>query len=143
MFPLFLKRTADVLAPRLTVVFRRIRRLGSLPVCCKVANVTPIPRGPPSSSAANFLHTYIYCPRCLRVWRQSVRHGRFMELIGLLPTTRFAYRKCIGTCDALLCVAHILQSSWRWGWRLEWFRTTSVLQLPWLIIKGLSPSSVL
>ena len=31
MFPLFLKRTADVLAPRLSVVFRRLVRLGSFP----------------------------------------------------------------------------------------------------------------
>ena len=29
MFPLFLKRTADVMAPRLSVVFRRPARLGS------------------------------------------------------------------------------------------------------------------
>ena len=33
MFPLFLKRTADVLAPRLSVVFRRLVRLGSFPAC--------------------------------------------------------------------------------------------------------------
>ena len=33
MFPLFLKRTAEVLAPRLAVVFRRLIRLGSFPVC--------------------------------------------------------------------------------------------------------------
>ena len=31
MFPLFLKRTADVLASRHSVVFRRLLRLGSLP----------------------------------------------------------------------------------------------------------------
>ena len=29
MFPLFLKRTADVMAPSLNVVFRRLVRLGS------------------------------------------------------------------------------------------------------------------
>ena len=29
----------------------------------------------------------------------------------MLPTTRFAYRKGLGTCDALLCVAHTLQSA--------------------------------
>ena len=29
----------------------------------------------------------------------------------MLPTTRFAYRKCLGTCDALLCVSHTLQSA--------------------------------
>ena len=33
MFPLFLKRTADVLAPRLTVVFRRLVCLSSFPAC--------------------------------------------------------------------------------------------------------------
>ena len=28
----------------------------------------------------------------------------------MLPTTEFAYRKGLGTCDALLCVSHTLQS---------------------------------
>ena len=32
MFPLFLKKTDEVLAPRLAVVFRRLLRLGSFPV---------------------------------------------------------------------------------------------------------------
>ena len=34
-----------------------------------------------------------------------------MECNGMLPTTQFAYRKGLGTCDALLFVSHILQSS--------------------------------
>ena len=29
----------------------------------------------------------------------------------MLPTTKFAYRKGLGTCDALLCVAQSLQSA--------------------------------
>ena len=33
-----------------------------------------------------------------------------MERSGMLPTTQFAYRKGLGTCDALLCVSHTLQS---------------------------------
>ena len=53
MFPLFLKKTTVVLALRLAVVSRRLLRLGSFPVCWRVANVTPIPKGPPSSSASN------------------------------------------------------------------------------------------
>ena len=36
----------------------------------------------------------------------SVRLGRFMERNGVLPTTQFAYRKGLGTCDALLCVPY-------------------------------------
>ena len=34
-----------------------------------------------------------------------------MERSGALPTTQFAYRKGLGTCDALLCVSHALQST--------------------------------
>ena len=41
----------------------------------------------------------------------SVRLGRFVEHSGVLPTTQFAYRKCLGTCDALLCVSHTQQSA--------------------------------
>ena len=62
MFPLFLKRTADVMAPRLSVVFRRLVRLGSFPACMRQANVTPIPKGPSSLRS------------------------------GVLPTSQFAYR---------------------------------------------------
>ena len=40
----------------------------------------------------------------------AVRLGRFMEHCGVLPTTQFAYRTDFGTCDALLCVSHTLQS---------------------------------
>ena len=29
----------------------------------------------------------------------------------MLPTTQFAYRKGLDTCDALLCVSHTLQSA--------------------------------
>ena len=42
MFPLFLKRTADVMAPRHSVVFRYLDRQGSFPACRRQANVTPI-----------------------------------------------------------------------------------------------------
>ena len=34
-----------------------------------------------------------------------------MERSGVLSTTQFAYRKGLGTCDALLSVFHKLQSS--------------------------------
>ena len=34
-----------------------------------------------------------------------------MEHCGVLPTAQFAYRKGLGTCDALLCMSHTLQSA--------------------------------
>ena len=54
MFPLFLKRTADVMAPCLSALFRRLVRFGSFPACWWQANITPILKGPPSSSVPNY-----------------------------------------------------------------------------------------
>ena len=34
-----------------------------------------------------------------------------MERSSVLPTTQFAYRNGLGTCDALLCVSHTLHSA--------------------------------
>ena len=97
------------MAPRLSVVFQQHVRLGSFPACWRQANVTPILKGPQSSSVAN------YQPICItsvltkafgRLLSVSLR--QFMERSGVLPTTQFAYQKCLGTCDALLCVSHAL-----------------------------------
>ena len=41
----------------------------------------------------------------------SVHLRRFMECSGVLPTTQFDYRKCLGTCDALLSMSHTLLSA--------------------------------
>ena len=34
-----------------------------------------------------------------------------MERSGVRPTTQFAYRKGLGTCDALMCMSYTLQSA--------------------------------
>ena len=41
----------------------------------------------------------------------SVRVGRFVERSGVFTITQFAYRKGLGTCDALLCVSYTRQSA--------------------------------
>ena len=94
-------------------MFRRLVLLGSFLSCWRQANVTPIPKSPPSSSVANYRPISILSVLS-KVFERlvSVRFGRFMERSGvLLPTTQFAFRKGLGTCDAHLCVSHILQSA--------------------------------
>ena len=88
MFSLFLKRTADVLGPRLCVVFRRLVRLGSFLARWRQANVTPIPKGIPSSSVANYRPISITSVLS-KVFERlvSVHLGRFMECSSVLPTT--------------------------------------------------------
>ena len=69
-------------------------------------------KGPPSSSVANYRRISITSVLS-KVFERlaSVCLGRFMECIGVLPTTQFPYQKGLGTCDALLCVSHTLQSA--------------------------------
>ena len=71
--------------PRLSVVFPRLVRLGSFPACWRQANVTPIPKGPPSSSVANYRPISITSVLS-KVFERlvSVRFGRLMERSGVL-----------------------------------------------------------
>ena len=81
-----------------------------------MANVTPIPNGPPSSSASKYRPISL-TPILSKVFERvvTVRLRCFMECRGVLRTTQFAYRKSLGTCDALLCVAHTFQSALEMG----------------------------
>ena len=124
MFPIFFKRTADVMARRLSVVFRRLVRLGNFPACRSQGIVTPIPKDPPSSSVANYRQisiTSVFSKVFERL--VSVRLGRFMKRSGVLPTTQFNYRKGLGTCNVLLCVSHTLQSALESG---KWARIVQI-----------------
>ena len=109
MFPLFLKKTTYVMAPRLSEVFQRLVHLGSFPACWRLTNVTPIPKGPLSSSVANYRPISI-TSELSKVFQHlvSVHLGQFMEHRSVLITTLFAYRKGLGTSDALLCMSHTL-----------------------------------
>ena len=100
------------MAPRLSEVFRRLVHRGSLPACWRQENVTPIRKSPMSSSVTNYRPISITSVLS-KVFdcSVSVRLGRFMERSGVLPTTQFAFQKGLGTCYALLCVPHTLQSA--------------------------------
>ena len=53
-FLFFLRELLLLWPPHLSVVFQQLVRLGSFPACWRQDNVTPILKGPPSSSVANY-----------------------------------------------------------------------------------------
>ena len=81
--------------------------------CFREVNVTQIPKGPPSSSV--FLRPPPISISILlsKVFERLVlvHLGQFMECCGVLPNTQFAYRKGLGTSDALMCVSQTLRSA--------------------------------
>ena len=77
-FPLFLQRTADILTPSFSVVFRWLVLLGSFPACWRQENVSPTQKDSPSSSVANYLFITIVLSKVFELL-VSVRLGRFIE----------------------------------------------------------------
>ena len=100
------------MTPYLSVVFRRLVRLGSFQACWRQTNITPIQKGALSSSIANYRPISIISVLS-KVFDHlvSVRSERFMECSCVLLTTQFSYRNGLDTCDALLCLSHTLQSA--------------------------------
>ena len=144
MFPLVLKRTADVIAPHLSVGFRRRVRLGSCLACWRQANVTPIPKGPPSSSVANY-RPISKTSVLYKVFESlvSVRFGRFMERSGVLSTTQFLIGKVwVSVMHFCACLIHC-RVHWRVGRRLGSCRLISVQPLIGSTIWVFSISSAL
>ena len=134
------------MAPRHSVVFRPLVRLGSFPACWRLANVTPIPKGPPSSSVANYLQISITSVLS-KVFEHlvSVRLGRFMERNGVLPTTQFAFRKgqvWVPVMHFCACPIHC-RVHWRVGRKLGSCRLISVQPLIGSTIWAFSISSAL
>ena len=147
MFPLFLKSTADVMAPCPSGVFRRLVRLGSFLPCWKQANVTPIPKGPPSSSVVNYrlisIIPVLSKPlRCLSAWCLFVLDDLWNAMMCFQPHSLLIVKVWepvmhFSACP-IQCKVH-----WRVGRRLGSCRLISVQPLIGLIIRAFSIDSAL
>ena len=102
-FPMFFRKTASVLAPKLSSLFRRLLRCGEFPLQWRIADATPIPKGPLSVLVCNYRPISI-TPVLSKVFERliALRFGRFLERFRVLSSHQYSYRKGLGTCDALL-----------------------------------------
>ena len=130
MFPLFLKRTADVMAPRLSVMFRQIVCLGSFPACWSQANVTPIPKGPPSSSVENYRPISITTVLSVVFKRllSFVLDDLWNSVVCFLPTSLLIGEVWVPVMHFCACPIRC-RVHWRVGRRLGSCRLTSVKPL--------------
>ena len=112
VFPLFYKRVADILAPRLSRIFRRLLRSGSFPKCWRVANITAIPKDGLSADVSDYRPISI-TPILSKIYEKllSRKLSRYCESEGLFPASQFSYRKGYGCVDALLSVSHVIQQA--------------------------------
>ena len=113
IFPLFLKKTADVLAPKVAVIFRKSARGGNFGICWRVGNVTPLSKSGSGSSSPSDYRPITITPVLSKVFERllSRRLSAFAERNGLLPNLQFGFRKGLGTCDALLTITNLVQKA--------------------------------
>ena len=118
MFPLFLKKVGDIIAPKLSIIFSRLIRLGlgSFPECNRSANVTAIPKGAPSPDRENYRPISI-TQILSKMFEKLVSHkfSSFCEKYYLLAAGQFSCRKGLGRTGALLTISHHLQKSFSAG----------------------------
>ena len=112
VFPLFLKIVVDIIAPKFSIIFHLLIRLGSFPVCWRSANVTTIPKGTPSPDRENYRPISI-TPIMSKVYEKLVSRklSNFCEKCMFLPAAQFAYRKGLGCTDALITISCHFQKS--------------------------------
>ena len=133
MFPLYLKRTAVVIAPRLSVVFRWLVRLVNLTACWRQDNISSIPKGLPSSSVANYrpisITSVLSKPlRCLSAWCPFVLDDLWNAVVFFHPLSLVIVKVWVPVMLFCVCPIHF-RVHWRVGRRLGWCRLISVQPL--------------
>ena len=113
MFPQLLNAVADIIAPKINIIFHRLIRLGSFPESWRSADVTAIPKGAPSPDSENYRPISII-PFLSKVYEKLVPHklSSFCDkcvFFGLLLLLSFI----IGKVWAALmhCLPYHLQTS--------------------------------
>ena len=110
--PLIFKNLSDVLAPKLTHLFRLLFRKGLFPDEWKIAHITPIPKDGPSVDCNKYRPISIL-PCLSKVAEKLIAKPlySYVEKNKILYNKQYAYRKNLGTCDALLNLTNILQNN--------------------------------
>ena len=110
-FILLLKRLSSKLAPKLSVIIRKLKRQGSFSECWRSGNITPIPEGSSSSPSPNDYRPISITPILSKVFERLLAKRVAVYLRPFLPETQFGFRKGLGTSDALLLLIHEMQSA--------------------------------
>ena len=113
IFPLFFKETADILAPKIAVIFRKLVRTGRFSLCWRTANVTPISKVGTATSSPQDYRPISITPILSKVYERLLarRLMEYAEKNDLFPSRQFAYRKGLSTCDAVLTISDKVQKA--------------------------------
>ena len=111
-FPLFLKKIADIIDPKLSIIFPELIRQELFLKRWRSTNVTAIPKGALSPAMEKY-HPISITHILSKVYEKLVSHKlySFCEKFVFFPAAQIAYRKGLGCTDALLTTCNHLQKS--------------------------------
>ena len=106
---------ADIIAPKLSIIFCSLIRLGSFLKCWQSVNVSAIPNGAPTPNREN-CHPISITPILSKVYEKLVSYmlSSFFKKY-FFPAVQFAYKEGMHCTDALLTISHHLQKSFETG----------------------------
>ena len=102
-FPLFFKKVSGTLSPKISRLFRFLFRQSIFPDEKKICNTVPVPKSSLTADCNNYRPISIL-PVLSKVAEKLIFKPLYkhLESKGLLASRQYAYRKQLGTCDALL-----------------------------------------
>ena len=95
IFPMFFIKTADFLAPKLSVILRKLARRGSFSACWRIGNVTPLSKSVSGSSSPTDYRPISLTPVLSKVFERLLakRLNKYAKSNHLVPNLQFDFRK--------------------------------------------------
>ena len=103
---------SSVLSPKLSRVYRHLFKNSLFPDERKIGNIAPVPKGALSADSNNYRPITIL-PVMSKVAEKPIFNPlyKYLEANAYLPSSQYAYRKKLGTCDALLDISSLVQEN--------------------------------
>ena len=110
--PLIFKKMSSVLSPKLSRVYRHLFKNSLFSDERKIGNIAPVPKGALSADSNNYRPITIL-PVMSKVAEKLIFKPlyKYLEANAYLPSSQYAYRKKLGTCDALLDISSLVQEN--------------------------------
>ena len=99
IFPLFFVKTANYLAPKISIVLHKLVRIGGFSMCWRVGNITLVPKSGSANSCPSDYRPITITHVLSKVFERLLakRLNNFAEKRNFLPNLKFGFRKGLGT----------------------------------------------
>ena len=109
--PLFFIKTAHFLAPKISVIFRKLTRVSKFSLCWRRTNITSTFKSATAGSCPSDYRPISITPILSKIFERLLAKclNAFAEVNNLFPNQQFGFREGLGACDAVLTISDRVQ----------------------------------